>query len=271
MGASSSLQTVKQWSGRQMTGNDPFRLNGQVAVVTGGGRGLGRAIAVALARAGADVWISYRQSEAAACDVVAEIAALGRRAGAVRADVSDEAQVNQLLETIRDEAGQIDTWVNNAGILNEVPLTEMSSAVWDETIAANLRSVFLCCRAVLPTMLAQGSGSIINISSQLGIKGGANCAHYAASKGAILAFTKSLAREVGPQGIRVNAIAPGPLRSPMTDALATPEWVAGKLSSQVLPRFGEVDEVAATAVFLASDAASLYLGQTLSPNAGGVM
>jgi 3-oxoacyl-[acyl-carrier protein] reductase len=120
-------------------------------------------------------------------------------------------------------------------------------------------------------MLAQGRGSLINISSQLGIKGAANCAHYAATKGAILAFTRSLAREVGAQGVRVNAIAPGPLRSPMTDPYATPEWVAAKLSSQILPRLGEVDEVAATAVFLASDASDLYLGQTLSPNAGGVM
>lgn len=253
--------------------SDPggFRLDGQVAVVTGGGRGLGKAIAMALSKAGADVWISYRQSGNAAREVVAAIAALGHRAGAFPADVSDEAQVSQLVEAILAEAGQIDTWVNNAGILNEVPLIEMSAAVWDETIAANLRSVFLCTRAVLPAMLARGSGSIINLSSQLGIKGGANCAHYAASKGAILAFTRSVAREVGPRGVRVNAIAPGPLRGPMTDALATPDWVAGKLSSQILPRFGELEEVAATAVFLASGASSLYLGQTLSPNAGGVM
>ena len=174
-----------------------------------------------------------------------------------------------LVATVLHEAGRIDTWVNNAGILTEVPVLEMSTAVWDETIATNLRSVFLCSRAVLPSMLAQGSGSIINVSSQLGIKGAANCAHYAAAKGAILAFTRSLAKEVGAQGIRVNAIAPGPLRSPMTDPFATPEWVAAKLASQVLPRFGEVEEVATTAVFLASDASRLYLGQTLSPERRG--
>jgi 3-oxoacyl-[acyl-carrier protein] reductase len=147
----------------------------------------------------------------------------------------------------------------------------MSAAVWDDTIATNLRSVFLCTREVLPGMLARQSGSIINVASQLGLKGGANNAHYAASKGAILAFTKSVAREVGTQGVRVNAIAPGPLVSPMTDELATPEWVANKLKSQILPRMGTVEEVAASVVFLASDAASLYFGQTLSPNAGGVM
>jgi 3-oxoacyl-[acyl-carrier protein] reductase len=254
-----------------MIARDPFRLDGQVAVVTGGGRGLGRAIALALANAGADVWVSYRESAAAAHEVVAEIEALGRRSGAIRADVGDEAEVARLVETVLREAGQIDTWVNNAGIMTEVPVAEMSTASWDETILTNLRSVFLCTRAVLPTMLAQGSGSIINVSSQLGLKGAPNCAHYAASKAGILAFTKSVAKEVGAQGIRVNAIAPGPLRSPMTDPFATPEWVAAKLTSQVLPRFGEVEEVAATAVFLASDAASLYLGQTLSPNAGGVM
>ena len=196
---------------------------------------------------------------------------MGRRSGAIRADVSDEAEVTRMVEAVQRDAGQIDTWVNNAGIMTEVPVAEMSTATWDETILTNLRSVFLCTRAVLPTMLAQGSGSIINISSQLGLKGAPNCAHYAASKAGILAFTKSVAKEVGAQGIRVNAIAPGPLRSPMTDPFATPEWVAAKLTSQVLPRFGEVEEVAATAVFLASDAASLYLGQTLSPNAGGVM
>ena len=254
-----------------MSGRDPFRLDGQVAVVTAGGRGLGRAIALALAVAGADVWLSYRESAAAAQEVVAEIEAMGRRSGAIRADVSDEAEVTRMVEAVQRDAGQIDTWVNNAGIMTEVPVAEMSTATWDETILTNLRSVFLCTRAVLPTMLAQGSGSIINISSQLGLKGAPNCAHYAASKAGILAFTKSVAKEVGAQGIRVNAIAPGPLRSPMTDPFATPEWVAAKLTSQVLPRFGEVEEVAATAVFLASDAASLYLGQTLSPNAGGVM
>lgn len=254
-----------------MSGRDPFRLDGQVAVVTAGGRGLGRAIALALAAAGADVWVSYRASAAAAQDVVAEIAAIGRRSGAIHADVSDEAEVTRLVEAVLREAGRIDTWVNNAGIMTEVAVAEMSTAAWDETILTNLRSVFLCTRAVLPTMLAQGSGSIINISSQLGLKGAPNCAHYAASKAGILAFTKSVAKEVGARGIRVNAIAPGPLRSPMTDPFATPEWVAAKLTSQVLPRFGDVEEVAATAVFLASDAASLYLGQTLSPNAGGVM
>lgn len=251
-----------------MTG---FRLDGRTAVVTGGGRGLGRAIALALAEAGADVWISYRESEDAAREVVAGIEALGRRSGAIRADVSDEAAVDHFIATVLREAGRVDCWVNNAGILNEVPLTEMSTAVWDETIAVNLRGVFLCTRAILPAMLAQESGSIINVSSQLGLKGAANCAHYAAAKGAVLAFTKSVAKEVGTRGVRVNAIAPGPLRGPMTDPFATPEWVAAKLSSQVLPRFGEVEEVASTAVFLASDASSLYIGQTLSPNAGGVM
>ncbi len=254
-----------------MSAREPFRLDGQVAVVTAGGRGLGRAIALALATAGADVWMSYRESASAAQEVVAEIEARGRRSGAIRADVSDEGEVARLVEAVQRDAGQIDTWVNNAGIMTEVPVAEMSTATWDETILTNLRSVFLCTRAVLPTMLAQGSGSIINVSSQLGLKGAPNCAHYAASKAGILAFTKSVAKEVGAQGVRVNAIAPGPLRSPMTDPFATPEWVAAKLTSQVLPRFGEVEEVAATAVFLASDAASLYLGQTLSPNAGGVM
>jgi 3-oxoacyl-[acyl-carrier protein] reductase len=254
-----------------MTALDAFQLAGRSALVTGGGRGLGRAIAVALADAGADVWISYRESAAAAQSVVDEITARGRRAGAFQADVREEAGAQGLVAATLAAAGQIDILVNNAGILNEVPLVEMTTAIWDDTSATNLRSVFLCTREVLPGMVARQSGSIIYVASQLGLKGGANCAHYAASKGAILAFTKSVAREVGSQGIRVNAIAPGPLVSPMTDDLATPEWVANKLQSQILPRMGTVEEVAASVVFLASDAASLYLGQTLSPNAGGVM
>jgi 3-oxoacyl-[acyl-carrier protein] reductase len=254
-----------------MTALDAFSLAGRTALVTGGGRGLGRAIALALADAGADVWISYRESAASAQEVIAEITARGQRAGALQADVREESGAQGLVAATLADAGQIDILVNNAGILNEVPVVEMSAAVWDDTIATNLRSVFLCTREVLPGMLARQSGSIINVASQLGLKGGANNAHYAASKGAILAFTKSVAREVGTQGIRVNAIAPGPLVSPMTDELATPEWVANKLKSQILPRMGTVEEVAASVVFLASDAASLYLGQTLSPNAGGVM
>lgn len=254
-----------------MGGVDDFRLDGHAAVVTGGGRGLGRAIAVALAEAGADVWVSYLGSRSSAEQTVEEIKAHGRRSGAVQADVTDEPQVDRLVGSVLAEAGKIDVWVSNAGILSEVPVTDMPVSVWDETIATNLRGVFLCTRAVLPTMLAQGSGSIINVSSQLGIKGAANCAHYAASKAGVLAFTRSVAREVGGRGVRVNAIAPGPLRSPMTAPLATPEWVAAKLGQQVLPRLGEVEEVAATAVFLASRGARLYLGQTLSPNAGGVM
>jgi len=252
-------------------GNGVFRLDGQVAVVTGGGQGLGRAIALALARAGADVWINHRAKEEQAAAVVAELRALGRRADSVRADVTDAEQVTRLVDTVLGEAGRIDVWVNNAGILNEVPVVEMPIETWDEMIAVNLRSVFLCTRAVLPGMLARGGGSIVNVASQIGFRGGANSAHYAAAKGGVLSFTRSVAREVGTRGVRVNAIAPGPLRSPMTDPYATPEWVAAKLANQLLPRLGEVDEVAASVVFLASPAASLYFGQTLLPNAGGVM
>ena len=242
----------------------------QVIVITGASSGIGLATARMAAKRGARVVVSARNAEDLAV-LADEITAAGGFALAHAADVSDARAVEALKDAALDRFGRIDTWVNNAGIMTEVPVAEMSTATWDETILTNLRSVFLCTRAVLPTMLAQRSGSIINISSQLGLKGAPNCAHYAASKAGILAFTKSVAKEVGAQGIRVNAIAPGPLRSPMTDPFATPEWVAAKLTSQVLPRFGEVEEVAATAVFLASDAASLYLGQTLSPNAGGVM
>lgn len=250
---------------------DPFRIDGQVAVVTGASGGLGRAIVLALANAGADVWINHLGQGDAADAVAQEVLDLGRRSGVIEADVSDPSQVDYLVATVLEEAGQIGVWVNNAGILEEVPVTAISVESWERMLAVNLRSVFLCTRAVLPGMLERGSGSIVNVSSQLGIKGAANAAHYAAAKGGILAFTRSVAREVGDRGVRVNAIAPGPLDTAMNDPYATQVWIATKLTQQVLPRFGKVEEVAATAVFLASPAAALYLGQTLSPNGGGVM
>lgn len=254
-----------------MTSEDPFRLDGQVAVVTGGSRGLGRAIAVAMANAGADVWVNHLGQDAQAATVCSEIRARGRLGCSVEADVAEPEQVDRMVASVLAESGRVDIWVNNAGILEETPVTELSVAGWDRMMAVNLRGVFLCTRAILPGMLNQGRGSIINVASQLGIKGAASAAHYAASKGGVLAFTRSVAREVGTRGVRVNAIAPGPLESPMNDPYATPEWVAAKLTQQVLPRLGAVEEVAATAVFLASPAAALYIGQTLSPNGGGVM
>lgn len=248
-----------------------FRLDEQVAVVTGASRGLGRAIALALARAGANVWINHLGEDEQASDVRSQVAALGRTTAVVEADVSEPDQVGRLVRTVLNGAGRVDIWVNNAGINTQIPVTEMPVEMWDEMIRVNLRSVFLCTRAILPSMLDRGAGSIINVGSQSALRGAPTQAHYAAAKGGVHAFTRSVAREVGSRGVRVNAIAPGPFRSPMTEPRATPQWIAAKLDQQVLPRLGEAEEIAASVVFLASPAGSLYVGQTLSPNGGGVM
>ncbi len=251
---------------------DLFRLDGEVALVTGAGRGLGRAIAVALAAAGADVWINELEASPGAEETAAAVRALGRASEVVAADVSRESDVAAIVATVLAGSGKLDILVNNAGISGEAPITKMTLASWDRMLAVNLTGVFLCTRAVLPAMIARKHGTIINIGSRAAQLGVARLAHYAASKGAVHAFTRSVAREVAAHGIRVNAIAPGPLRTEMlAERAKDPEWAAAKLSAQVLKRFAEADEVAATAVFLASPAASLYIGQTLSPNGGGVM
>ena len=255
-----------------MKENEQFRLDGQVALITGGGRGLGRAIALAMAESGADVWVNDVDVATGAAETSAMIQALGRRSGSVAADVSDSSQVAAMAAQVQEEAGQIDILVNNAGISGESPVAEMSDEMWDRMIAVNLTSVFLCSRAVLPGMLERRQGSIISIASSAAQLGVPRLAHYAAAKGGIISFTRSLAREVAEQGIRVNAIAPGPLRTDLiAERAKDADWAAAKLSVQALKRFAEAEEVAATAVFLASPAGSLYIGQTLSPNGGGVM
>jgi 3-oxoacyl-[acyl-carrier protein] reductase len=248
-----------------------FALDGQVALVTGAAGGLGRATALAMASAGADVWLTDIGDPAPLRELTELITQKGRRAGWSMADLSDERQVITMVEEVTAGAGRIDSLVNNAGISEEAPILELSVDSWDRMMAVNLRSVFLCSRAVLPGMIDQGSGTIINIASQAAVRGAPRLSHYAASKAGILGFTRSISREVGPLGIRVNAIAPGPMRTPLIEPRATPDWIRAKLSSQVLVRLGEPDEVAATVVFLASPASSFYVGQTLQPNGGGVV
>ncbi|HEY0279102.1 MAG TPA: 3-oxoacyl-ACP reductase FabG [Solirubrobacterales bacterium] len=246
------------------------RLHNRVAIITGGARGIGGAIAVAFAREGADVAIADLLGEEASAPVLEAVAAAGRRGILVPTDVSDEAQVGALVERVRDELGEVDILVNNAGIFSQVLLHEMSSAEWDRILGVNLRGTFLCTRAVLPAMVERGDGVIINVASQLGQVGGEEMVHYSASKAGVIGFTKALAREVSGRGVRVNAIAPGPI---LTDMMAeeTEEWVAQKLGELPIGRFGEVHEVAPTAVFLASDDSTYYVGQTLGPNGGDVL
>ena len=245
-------------------------LDGRVALVTGASRGIGAAIALALGREGAVVGVNYHRSEAQAAAVVAAIRAAGSKAVAIRADVRDSAAVRAMVGETLAAFGRIDVLVNNAGILNDVPLHEMSEETWDEMMATNLRPVFLCSRAVLPHMLERGSGKIINMSSLLAQKGMAGRTHYAAAKGGILAFTRALAREVGPRGIQVNAIAPGLIETELVGPI-TDENRRERSAVLALRRIAGPEEVAPTAVFLASDAASYYSGQTLSPNGGDTM
>jgi 3-oxoacyl-[acyl-carrier protein] reductase len=246
------------------------KLRGKTAIVTGGARGIGAAIAVAFAAEGADVVIADRLGEEVAARVVEQIEAAGRKAVFVPADVADEEQVRAMVDRAYAELGEVDILVNNAGVVSQQFFHELPVAEFDRVLGVNLRGVFLCTRFVLPRMLARGSGNVINVASQLGQIGGTEMVHYSASKAGVIGLTKALAREVSTKGIRVNAIAPGPI---LTDMMAeeTDEWAAQKLSELPINRFGEANEVAPTAVFLASDDSSYYIGQTLCPNGGDVM
>ncbi|HZK73501.1 MAG TPA: 3-oxoacyl-ACP reductase family protein [Clostridia bacterium] len=246
------------------------KLENQVAIITGGARGIGRAIAEAFVAEGADVAIADKAPESGTAELLSALRKSGRRAIYVQTDVSKEPEVKAMVERVLGELGPVEILVNDAGIFSQVLLHEMSSKQWDEVVNVNLRGTFLCTRYVLPQMLERGSGKIINIGSQLGQIGGHEMVHYSASKGGVLAFTKALAREVSDKGVRVNAIAPGPI---LTDMMKeeTDEWRDKKLTELPIGRFGQAHEVAPTAVFLASDDSTYYVGQTLGPNGGDVM
>jgi 3-oxoacyl-[acyl-carrier protein] reductase len=189
----------------------------------------------------------------------------------VTGDVRDEAAVSSFVAQAIERLGRLDILVNNAGVMSEIPLLDLSLDEWHRTIETNLTGYFLCTRIVARHMAAQGKGAIVNIASQLGYRGGAMLAHYSAAKAGVLGFTRAAARELADHGIRVNAVAPGPIETAMVAPYRTPAWLEAKLAGSVLKRLGRPDEVAETVVFLASDSASLYIGQTLSPNGGGVM
>lgn len=245
-------------------------LEGKTAIVTGAASGIGKAIACAYAAEGATLLLADRN--------VAELEQLRSTFHDTTAttltcdvDVTDEQSTRHMVNQAISELGGLHVLVNCAGILTEVPLTEMDLATWDEMISTDLRSVFLCCRWAVPHMVAQRWGRVINISSQLGIKGSENLVHYSAAKAGVIGLTKALAREVTRHGVLVNAIAPGPIDTPLVAGLSTP-WRDAKHAELPLGRFGAADEVAPTAVLLASDpAGNLYVGQTLGPNSGDVM
>lgn len=241
-------------------------LEGRRALVTGGASGIGRAIAESYVDAGARVVIADRDLTAA------EDAARAMAAdGAVAVDVADEESVENAYAAAVGAIGAVDVLVNSAGILEESLLSEMSLDMWRRTLDVDLTGIFLMCRAAVPAMIAARSGRIVNIASQLGIKGGVGLTHYAAAKGGAIALTKSLALEVSRHNVLVNAIAPGPIETPLVDGI-TDEWKQAKRRELPLGRFGLPSEVAPTAVLLASDpGGNLYVGQTLGPNSGDVM
>jgi 3-oxoacyl-[acyl-carrier protein] reductase len=242
-------------------------LEGKRALIVGAAGGIGGAIARAFAAAGAKLVVAD-----SAVDRLSEVAKecrAGRHemAEPVFVDLRSEASVRALAE----RAGRVDILVNSAGVLHEAPLAQITLDDFDRMIQVGLRGVFLTCREIAPGMVARGSGRIINIASQLGIKGGVHLCHYAAAKAGVIGLTKSLALELAPSGVLVNAIAPGPIETAMTASI-TAEWRAEKLRQLPLGRFGRPEEVAETAVLLAGDpGGNLYVGQTLGPNCGDVM
>jgi len=244
-------------------------LANKVAVVTGAGRGIGRAVALAYARMGADVACVSRTEENSA-KAAAEVEALGRRAWAVAVDVSDTAAVNAAAGKILDDAGRVDILVNNAGVTRDNLLMRMSEEEWDTVINTNLKGAFNFTKALTRPFIKQRSGRIINIASVIGLIGNAGQSNYAASKAALIGFTKSVARELAPRGITVNAIAPGFIETDMTAVLD--KKVRGEVIARVpLGRFGSPDDIAHAAVFLAMEPTGYVTGQVLTVDGGMVM
>lgn len=246
------------------------QLAGQAAIVTGAARGIGRAIAVALAREGAAVVVNYREQAEAAVGVVRTIRELGADAVAVRADVTDPAAARSLVASAIDRWGRLDILVNNAGVAMYRLLLDMSVDEWDAVMAVHLRGAFNCSQAALPHMIRAGRGRIINISSVWGQVGAANEVAYSTAKAGLIGFTRALAKEVSRAGITVNAVAPGAIETDMLAGLSGEE-LAELADSIPLGRLGRPEEVAAAVVYLASPAAAYLTGQVISPNGGMAM
>lgn len=244
-----------------------MELAGQVALVTGASRGLGKATALALADAGAHVAINYVRNAEAAEAVVAQIEERGGRGLAVRADVGSSAEVEQLFTQVLAEFGRLDVLVNNAGITRDALLVRMKEDDWDAVLATNLKSIYNCTRLAAKHMMKARSGAIVNMASVVGIMGNPGQANYAAAKAGMIGFTKSVAKELAPRGVRVNAVAPGFIMSEMTDTLSA-EIKDAYLSRIPLGRFGTAEEVASVVRFLVSPAAAYMTGQVLVVDGG---
>ena len=247
-----------------------MKLIGKTALVTGASRGIGREIALELARQGANVVVNYAGSEAKAYEVVEEIKGIGREAIAIQCDVSNNESVTDMVKATIDHFGKIDILVNNAGITRDNLLMRMKENEWDDVININLKGVFLCTKAVTRQMMKQRNGRIINISSVVGVSGNPGQANYVAAKAGVIGLTKTSAKELASRGITVNAIAPGFITTEMTDQLT--EDIQNEMLKMIpLAQFGEPKDIANSVVFLASDDSRYITGQTIHVNGGMVM
>jgi 3-oxoacyl-[acyl-carrier protein] reductase len=245
-------------------------LNNKSVLITGASRGIGRAIALYFAKNGAKVAVNYSGSEAKANEVVEEIKANGGTAFSIKADISSSEDVTNMVKSVIDEFGSLDVLVNNAGITRDNLLMRMKEEDWDAVINTNLKGVFLTTKAVTRQMMKQRNGRIINIASIVGVSGNAGQANYVAAKAGVIGLTKTTAKELSSRGITVNAIAPGFIETDMTGKLE--EGIKEDMLRNIpLARFGQPDDIAAAAAFLASDVSSYITGQTLHVDGGMVM
>ncbi|WP_243289907.1 3-oxoacyl-[acyl-carrier-protein] reductase [Bacillus sp. FJAT-47783] len=245
-------------------------LTGKVALVTGASRGIGRAIALDLAKNGAHVVVNYAGNEAKANEVVKEIQALGRESFAMKADVSNQEEVTKMIKEVLNRFNQLDILVNNAGVTKDNLIMRMKESEWDDVININLKGVFNCTKAVTRQMMKQRQGRIINVASIVGVSGNAGQANYVAAKAGVIGLTKTTAKELASRNITVNAIAPGFITTDMTDKLD--QNVKEDMLKQIpLARFGEAEDVANVVTFLASEKSGYMTGQTLHIDGGMVM
>jgi 3-oxoacyl-[acyl-carrier protein] reductase len=247
-----------------------INLHGKIALVTGAGAGIGQAAAVALAQSGAYVFVNYRHNEAGARETLAQIEQVGGKGQIYGADVSQATQVQKLMGDIASQFGRLDILVNNAGgLVQRCQIAEMSEELWNEVMAINLTSTFLCCKAAIPLMRGHGWGRIVNMSSVAAHDGGGpGATHYAASKAAVLTFTKGLAKELASEGITVNCVAPGLITTAFHDMFSTPEMRQRTVDNTPLRREGRPSEIGEVILFLASDLASFITGETININGG---
>ena len=247
-------------------------LAGRVVLVTGSSRGIGAAVAVKAAAEGARLAIHYRESANEAAQVLGRVRQAGSAGATFAADVSDGAQAEQLVNRVADHFGRLDGLVNNAGLNQVGPFLTIKPSEWNAVIATDLTAAFHTCRAAIPRMLAQqGGGSIVNVASRLGQMGVPETAAYSAAKAGLIGLTRSLAKEFGSKGVRVNAVAPFVTKTDMTTELMDSEVGKARLRDAALGRYGTADEVAEAVIFLLSDRSSLFTGQTLNPNSGAYM